>query len=221
MNNLIERKFGRLTVIKRLPNIGQYIQWLCLCDCGTTKIIRGSNLTSGHTKSCGCLQWETRIKIGTLNYKHGHANKNSRTHMIWQSMIQRCNNKNNKKYKNYGGRGITVCDRWLDKKNGFINFYKDVGEIPEGLTLDRSDNNKLINGYSPGNCKLSTTKEQNRNTRRNIMIPSNGQDICLTDYCKIKNLNYGTILHRINKLGWSIEKAVTTPINIKFRHKGK
>lgn len=218
IKNLIGQRFGLLIVIKRLPNIGQYIQWLCLCNCGTTKIVRGSSLTGGHTKSCGCFQEEVRIKFGKLNYKHGYANKNSRMYLIWSAMKHRCNNKNNKKYKNYGARGITVCERWSNKKNGFQNFLEDVGEIPKRLTLDRINNN---GNYEPNNWRLATRKEQNRNTRSNIMIPFEGKDICLKDYCKIKNLNYNTIARRINTLGWSIKRAVTTPVNIKFRHRGE
>lgn len=125
-------------------------------------------------------------------------------------MIQRCTNPNNSAYKNYGGRipPINVCKKWLNKKNGFQNFLKDIGNIPEGLTLDRIDNAK---DYKPNNWKLSTRKEQQRNTRRNINIPSNGKFLCLKDYCEKLNISYDMVRTRTSR-GMSIEEAIITPI---------
>lgn len=206
--NLTGLKFGKLMVVEYCGNS----KWRCLCDCGKETIIRSDHLRYKDTRSCGCL----KNKI-----KHGHCRKGtiSKAYMIWGSMVQRCNNPKYKYFKDYGGRGITVCKRWNPKRGGsFKNFFADIGEIPEGKSLDRIDNNKLINGYSPENCKLSTMKEQSRNKRNNIMIPYKGEDICLKDYCKIKNLNYPTIQRRINKYGWSIGKALTTPVR-KWRKK--
>jgi len=209
MKNLTGKKFGRLSVIKQTgKDKNGHSLWLCKCDCGKEKIILGISLQSGCTKSCGCLKKELDKK---RNLKHNHAQRGkvSKTYNSWVHMIQRCTNPNCEIYKHYGGRGIKVCKRWLK----FENFLEDIGEIPKGLTLDRVDNNK---GYSPKNCKLSTIKEQSRNKRNNILIPFNDGFLCLKDYCKIKNLNYSTVLWRLNKMRMSIEEALTLPIDQRY-----
>lgn len=211
--DLTGQRFGRLTVFKRQENdkFGQ-TRWLCLCECGNKTIVLGGNLRSGHIKSCGCLQKENRLKHG-----HNIKGKISKTYTTWHGIIQRCTDPNHKSYQYYGGRipPITVCDRWNPKRGGgFKNFLEDVDEIPEELTLDRINNEK---GYSPDNYRLSTRKEQNRNYRRNITIPYNDKDICLKDYCKIKNLNYNSILSRIWN-GMSVEDAITIPIRKHKKH---
>jgi len=170
--DLTGQRFGKLIPIKCVgkDRRGNCL-WLCKCGCGNKKIIPGNNLRGGRTKSCGCL---------TL--KSGHSK--SRIYMTWNDMIQRCNNPNHLNYKDYGGRGITICNRWLEPiKQGFLNFLNDMGECPRGKSLDRIDNNK---GYFPKNCRWATPKEQNRNMRTNINIPLNGKLVCLKDYCKIK-----------------------------------
>jgi len=213
--DLTGKIFNRLFVI----SLEKYVErgkstWLCKCICGKEIIVRGDQLKIGHTKSCGCLHKEIITTHG-----HSSSGKPSTTYYSWQSMIQRCNNKNNHAYEDYGGRDkpIIVCGRWLDKKYGFKNFLEDMGERSPGLTLDRIDNNK---GYFKVNCRWATPKEQQINTRSNINVPYNGKYICLKDYCKIKNLNYNAIEQRINKLGWSIEKATTTKIRKKKVNNG-
>jgi len=160
--DLIGKRFGKLTPIKYIGKnkYGKSLL-LCKCNCGNEKIIVGSSLKSGHTKSCGCLIKENR---GVLKHGHAKRGKESITHRSWSDMLQRCNNPNYKRYQDYGGRGITVCDRWLPENNGFINFLKDMGERPKGKSLDRIENNK---GYYPKNCKWSTPKEQCNNKRNN------------------------------------------------------
>ena len=158
---LIGQKFNRLTVIKFVGR-GKYSAaiWKCICDCGNETIVYQKNLKSGNTKSCGCLNNEQRIINGLSSIRHGHDRKNnvSKEYRAWQSMKSRCYNLNNVSFKNYGGRGIKVCDKWLDD---FEAFLIDVGEAPSSEhSLDRINNNSH---YEPGNVKWSTAEEQNQN----------------------------------------------------------
>lgn len=164
--DLTGQRFGRLTAEKyvRKNKHGQSL-WLCKCDCGDETIVSINHLRSKQIKSCGCLRIE-KIKLACV--KHGHAKKGqiSKTYLAYRNMVQRCDNYRNKNYKDYGGRGITICYRWSNKNpKGFKNFLKDIGKIPQGYELDRIDNNKLRNGYSPKNCRLVTHKD-NCNNRR-------------------------------------------------------
>lgn len=202
--NLTGQIFERLTVIKCMGKNkhGQSL-WLCRCDCGKEKIIDGNSLRKGFTKSCGCLQKEG---ITSRQLKHGHAKKEyrSNTYSVWHSILQRCNNPKNQAYKDYGGRGITVCQRWLK----FENFLKDIGEIPKGLTLDRANNNR---GYFPNNWRLATPKQQSRNRRNNRLETFNNKTRCRSEWEEEYNLPRGTLYRRIDQLGWSIERTLTTP----------
>jgi hypothetical protein len=157
--DLKEQRFGRLVVVAPHPkrSRGGYAFWRCRCSCGAETIVIGNDLRAGKTRSCGCLRRETTRKRLTT---HGHAPAGNctRIYQIWCAMLQRCRNPNNRDYRNYGARGITVCDRWLS----FVNFLIDMGEPPPGMSIDRIDVNSH---YEPRNCKWSTTSEQNRNRR--------------------------------------------------------
>jgi hypothetical protein len=145
-----------------------------------------------------------------MNIKHGHTKTTwqSKTYTAWKHMKHRCYNKNNPYYKDYGGRGITVCDRWI-VENGFINFLEDMGESPPGLSIDRIDNNL---GYSKENCKWSTNKEQTRNKRNNRLIVFGGRTQCLASWAEERMISPKILKERLDKLGWSIKKALTTPV---------
>lgn len=152
--DLTDNTYGRLLVISPADKLNGKIMFNCRCSCGNTLIVTSGNLKNGHTQSCGCY-------MADLTTTHGLSNTLS--YAVWSSMKARCDNPNNPYYKNYGGRGITVCDRW----NKFENFYDDMCPRPEGMTLERIDNDK---GYGPDNCKWVTLFEQQCNKRTNRKI---------------------------------------------------
>lgn len=161
--DLKNKTFGRLLVIGRAENnAAGRARWLCYCMCGKEKIFLSYNLLSGHSSSCGCLNREIASDNAIdRNTVHGHneSGNSSPTHKSWNGMKLRCLYPNHISYKNYGGRGIKICDRWLN----FSNFLEDMGERPIGKTLDRMDND---GNYEPNNCKWSTKIEQQNNRRK-------------------------------------------------------
>lgn len=200
------QKFGRLTALRRTGTKSNNAIWECVCECGVVKEYRLNQLKAGKTRSCGCLQIELTIERSTT---HGHSKREDTTdtYGIWCKIKNRCFSPNNSAYKNYGGRGITMCDRW---KDSFENFLEDMGERPsKNHSIDRVDNEK---GYEPGNCKWVTRAEQSRNTRRNVWVEFNGQNKTICDWADDLGINRSTLVYRIVKAGWEVEKAFTTPI---------
>lgn len=167
LKDLVGTKYGKLTVVApagRSTHKRPKPLWLCRCDCGNEKLVLGEGLKSGHNKSCGCAAG---------NYKHGHSvgryngGSESPTKQTYNSMVARCTYQRHRAYPRYGGRGITVCARWLA---GFENFLADMGERPDGHTLDRIDNSA---GYNTDNCRWATPRQQYENKR--VVRDANGK----------------------------------------------
>lgn len=212
MNRAIDltgQRFGRLKAIERAENTkDNKAQWICECECGSTVVVSASNLRRKSTKSCGCLRSEMatqHLTIGNHNRKHGLTG--TKLYVLWQCMKQRCTNPLSKDYKDYGGRGVAVCDEWLNDFQAFYNWSYANG-FKEGLSIDRIN----VNGnYEPNNCRWVDTKEQANNKRNNHILTYNEETHTVAEWSKITGIKYNTLLNRINKYNWSIEKALTTP----------
>jgi hypothetical protein len=203
--NMSNKKFGRLTVIERdIENTSNFIKWICICDCGNTKSIDGSNLRRGTVVSCGCFNSEkTSKKMTTHGYSRAGGAKQA-TYKIWSAMLQRCNNPNCNKFKRYGGRGITVCREWYT----FENFITDLGERPNGLSLERVDNN---GNYCKENCKWASPITQAHNRENNRLISFQGETKCLSEWARHVGITISSLTYRINN-GWDTERALLTPL---------
>lgn len=203
------RRFGRLVVTGYAGRgeRGHSTRWECLCDCGQRRTVWRSSLTGGLTQSCGCLGRERR-KASTV--RHGLSKHPS--YFVWASMVDRCANPGSAKWRNYGGRGIRVCERWMD----LANFVADMGEPAfDGAQLDRIDND---GGYEPGNCRWASRKVQLRNTRSNSVLEYEGQVRCITEWAEIYGIPTPTLRQRL-KRGWPAHQALTEPVHEK--HRGK
>lgn len=188
IRDLTGQKFQMLTALElRGRNEKRQTLWLFRCDCGTEKVLWGASVAHGYTKSCGCWQ-----KANPARKSHGESG--SRTFQSWASMRQRCTNPTNPRYADYGGRGISVCERW----NSFENFLLDMGERPAGATIDRFPNND--GNYEPGNCRWASMTEQNRNRRTTINVEHDGETLPLKAWADRVGVSYKTIWHR-HKIG--------------------
>lgn len=192
-------RFSRLVAIQLMVKGSKRVkeEWLCVCDCGEKRSVRSHSLRTGHTKSCGCLQREIVTQGGRLKIEHGHARSSgvarpTPTWSSWNSMIRRCNDKNARDYHLWGGRGITICDRW----GNFSAFLEDMGVRPAGTTLDRIDNEK---NYEPGNCRWATKQEQGRNRRDNIVVEHEGRAATLAEWSEVTGIAYATLNRRYHR----------------------
>lgn len=203
--NIIGMKFGRLAVLKEIEKNKNLRTFECICECGNKKIVFKKYLKNGETKSCGCLKKEY-LKNKTIGLKHGMSR--TKFYKMYDSIKKRCLNKNNKDYKNYGGRGIKICEEWLNKENGFINFYNWAIEngYKEGLSIDRINNN---GNYEPKNCRWITNKEQQRNTRNNVFLNYKGETHCLVEWSEILGISKTCIKGRYFR-NLPIEKILST-----------
>jgi len=192
------QKFGRLTAITMLRFRG-VTKWICRCECGQVAHVTQGNLGSGNTKSCGCGIFDGIIK---------HRDSKTSEYNTWVAMNQRCSNPNAQEYENYGGRGISVCDRWNPKKtdSAYQNFLQDMGRRPfKSYSLDRIDNN---GNYGPGNCQWADKKAQRLNQRSRIRWFSHeGKTLCISDWAREKGVPREHLVSRLNK-GMSLPEAL-------------
>ena len=198
--NLIGVRFGRLTVVSEAgKNKSKHIEWLCRCDCGNEKIVLGDSLRRGITNSCGCYAAEKTVK---RNFKHGFCQE--RLYKIWWGMKMRTCNKKRKEYKNYGGRGIVLCDEWLNDYLSFRNWALNNG-YRDNLSIDRID----VNGnYEPSNCRWANDKEQANNVRNNHLLIFDGKAQNITQWSEETGIPRTTISSRLNRSKWSTEKTL-------------
>lgn len=204
------QRFGRLTVIERdyevKPHTRQRTFWHCVCDCGKKFSAESRNLRRGDYQSCGCFQ-----KDGARQRLTTHGMTNTKVFRIWQGMQARCYNPNNKKFPIYGGRGIKVCDRWLES---FENFFADMGHPQPHESIDRMNND---GDYCPENCRWTDNKTQQRNTRRNHFLVLGGESKTIAEWSEITGIGQDAISERI-KRGWSDRDALTKPTGNNGHH---
>lgn len=201
INDLTGKRYGRLMVLRRgedfiSPKGNKQPGWICRCDCGNEIAVRGNGLTSGNTKSCGCLSRDAHSKQNGLS--------KSRLYNIWRGMKKRCYTVTDKAYPNYGGRGITICNEWREE---FLEFYKWAmsNGYKEKLSIDRIDNN---GNYEPQNCRWVSDKSQNNNRRINHFIEYEGERFTLAEWETKTGIRQETIRRRL-KNGWTVKDALT------------
>lgn len=214
----IGHRYGRLVVFAAAdpaiePTGRSRAMWLCKCDCGNEKSIRGSDLHSGRTRSCGCIFSDG---VWSFNLSHGEAKKGRQTpeYRIWAGMIKRCSNENDSSFRHYGGRGIKVCDRWM---GSYEEFLSDMGRRPSPHhSIDRYPDND--GPYSPENCRWATKQEQALNKRGTLTVLVGGENVPLLAECKRRGLKYSSIRQRMHRYGWTAQQALDTPIKTRKKH---
>ncbi|MGA5670096.1 hypothetical protein ACPCTG_32020 [Streptomyces pseudogriseolus] len=190
------QRFGRLLVLAEAGRLDGKVAWLCQCDCGKTMRTRGTLLRSGQSKSCGCTHG---------GHNATHRMTGTRMHRIWHNMLNRVTNPKAKGYKHYGGRGITVCERWRK----FENFYADMASTyRDGLSIDRIDSN---GNYEPSNCRWVTMDEQARNKRSNVLLTFHGHTLVMSQWARKLGIPYSRLAYRVSK-GWPHERALTESV---------
>lgn len=196
------QRFGRLLVLRVAHRDHELrYHWLCRCDCGKEVVKNGRLLRDGRTQSCGCYRKE---KISEIKTTHGDS-RTSRVYSIWNGMHARCYNPRNRSYKNYGGRGISVCERW----HVYENFRADMGASHRGeLSIDRYPDKN--GNYEPSNCRWATHKQQSRNQRTNRLIPFMGETLNLSAWAERMNVPSERIRNRLDS-GWIVDRAMTEP----------
>lgn len=197
--DLTGERFGRLRVLSRAgSDLQNKPTWRCVCDCGAEVVVQGANLRKGHTVSCGFYCRDVHTK---------HGAEGTRLYAVWKNMRDRCFKERHKSYADYGGRGITVCEDWLDFSN-FMEWAFQTGydpDAPKGkCTLDRIDYNK---GYHPENCRWVDAKTQGRNKRNNRLVEFRGEVRPLSEWAEIFGIKYQTLYARLTRYGLSVDAA--------------
>jgi hypothetical protein len=211
LKDLTGQKFGELTVIQRAENDKKgRTQWLCQCDCGKQKIIRGSSLTFGNTKSCGCLSIEKLKKMSST-----HKMAKTRLYKIWANIKTRCLNPKYPRFCDYGGRGITICNEWIESFENFSKWALNNG-YADSLAIDRINNN---GNYEPSNCRWVSNKINSLNKRNNLIFEYQNKKQCLKMWAEELNIDYVLLYNRIVRRKWTFEKAISTPIMTNRRNR--
>lgn len=203
--DITSQRFGRLVALGPVAKTDRnQIVWLCMCDCNTTTTSTFASLNAGSTQSCGCIHRETLVN---RNQTHGMAK--DPLYRTWAGIVKRCTNPNATGYAHYGGRGIAICDEW---RHSFEAFYNHVTQLPDygtkGYSLDRINNN---GNYEPDNVRWTTTVNQRRNTRKNIMLTYGDKTQCIAAWAEEIGINVGTLHSRLSR-GFPIEQSLTTPV---------
>lgn len=204
--DLTGQRFGRLVVVCRAGSDSKKnAVWRCRCDCGTEKIINGSSLRNGRTKSCGCYNDE--IRADGCRKRATHGMKGTRLYKTWQNMKSRCYREKDISYPNYGGRGIKVCDEWLHSFEAFRDWALANG-YRDNLTIDRKNPN---GNYEPSNCRWQNSKQQANNRRSNKYLVCDGKRLTYAEWADLYGITERTISRRI-AAGWDAERAIKEPM---------
>jgi hypothetical protein len=210
--DLTGRQFGRWTALHLLAPRKRSTMWMCMCNCPlrTQKAVSATSLVTGNSKSCGCLRSEVSTAMGPSREKHGFCK--FKEYPVWKAMHDRCENPRNKRYADYGGKGIKVCDRWAD----FTLFLQDLGSRP-GLrySLDRWPNRD--GNYEPGNVRWATDREQQNNRNNNRILTLHGRSQTLAEWSRELNISQRTLRTRLRS-GWGDERVLLTPIKLMRNH---
>ena len=204
--NLIGRRFGMLVVTGEAPRVGvkNDARWMCHCDCGVDKAISATCLTTGNTRSCTCLRRKATSERQTSHGDNRPGNRHP-LYGVWAGIHRRCYNPHEKRFNRYGGRGIVMCERWLD----YANFKADMGaSYQRGLTIERINND---GNYEPNNCRWASVKEQCRNRSTSRWLEFNGQRKTVAEWAETLNLRPERISARLGA-GWPVEKVLTAPL---------
>lgn len=196
LKDLTNQRFGKLTVIKRDLTSKKGVRWICKCDCGNEKSISSHCLIEGHTKSCGCYSFRWKENVIRHN-----SQEHRKLFAVYRNIIKRCYDKEFKQYKDYGGRGIIMCDEWLKDFEKFYSWAINNG-YREDLSIDRINNN---GNYEPNNCRWATIEEQSNNKRSCVYVEYNNEKHTIKEWSKITGISYQTLHHRI-KVNMPLEK---------------
>lgn len=204
LSDLKGKKFGLLTIKDEAPQRGVNRFVVCDCECGTVGEFRLADVRFGRSTNCGCVRSKKMVARNTTHGLTSHP-----LYRMWRGMKERCEYSGHAKYFRYGGRGITVCPEWKSNFKSFVD-WATVSGYAEGLEIDRINND---GNYEPDNCRWVTVKANRRNTSSNRILVFNGVSKCMAEWAEEIGISADAIKDRLNKLGWSVERALSTPLN--------